>query len=359
VHGAPASFTKELGLHFQLTACGPGERDLAAAHGKTYRRHCRQVKRIHERYNRLWVARVARFFKKRLPAAAPKRVVAPFSGGDLATFLAVLPDATEYTAISLEVSGDPRPVSGLKGKKLAAALLEVRKTLKKFYTLAHHRTQNLRDHSRSPLAGELSFATSALRAHGYLPVDLRYFRLGVDGAPVYVTNKEIAAADKSGSAARLRAVFANMELQFRKKGGPLKVYRHLRQDLSDKGFHATSPLYLHLKKKKAVCGVIKAASYLMPMKMFSNIRDYMMRNTAWMVADSTGPSPQQAEAAGLKQQFFGKYKGAFSWRPGSPGAEHDKQRFSAWGKQPKRWLPFRFGYPDNSQNNNLIIYTRK
>ncbi len=358
-HGAPASFATEIGLHFQLTACGPGKQDLAAVYGAAYKRHCRAVKQIHKRYTTLWVARVNRFFAKHRPAGVPKRVVTPFSGGDLAALLAVFPQATEYTSISLEASGDPRLIKRLKGRKLVANLTEVRKTLKKYYGLAHHRTTSLRSHSLSSLTGELSFAVSALQAHGYAPVDLRYFQIAADGALKYVTAEEVAAVDKAGSAVGARKLFSNMELHFRKGDGPHKIYRHMRQDLSNKGFHPTSPLYLHLKAKKAICGMVKAGSYLMPMKMFANIRAFMLRNIAWMVADSTGPSPRQAAAAGLKQRFHGAYKGAFSWRKGSPGKHHDPQRLRVWGKQPKRWLPFRFGYPDNSQNNHLIIYTKK
>lgn len=358
-HGAPSSFAAEIGLHFQMTACGSGKQDLTALHGATYKKHCRAVKQIHKRYTTLWVSRVNKFFAKHRPADVPKRVVTPFSGGDLAALMAVFPGATEYTSISLEASGDPRLISKLRGRKLAAALTEVRKTLKKYYGLAHHRTSSLRSHSLSSLTGELAFAVSALQAHGYAPVDLRYFHIAADGALKYVTAEQIAAVDKGGSAVETRKLFSNMELHFRKGDGPQKIYRHLRQDLSNKGFHPSSPLYRHLEAKKAICGMVKAGSYLMPMKMFSNIRAYMLRSITWMVADSTGPSPRQAAAAGVVQRFFGAYKGAFSWRKGSPGKHHDPQRLRIWGKQPKRWLPFRFGYPDSSQNNHLIIYTKK
>lgn len=357
--GDPVSFDKEIQLHYQLSACGQGSQAAVAAAGRLARRHCRMINGLYKRYSQNWSVRVARFFKKHLPPTAPKRVVTPFSGGDLASLLGVFPDATEFTSISLEASGDPRLITRLKGKKLADALADIRQTLKKYYALAHHRTTSLRSHSLSSLTGELSFSVSALRAYGYEPVDLRYFQIASDGTLRYITQKDVDAVDKLGDPVKVRELFSNMELSFRKKGGPLKLYRHLRQDLSNKGFHDGSPLFLHLKQKKAICGVVKAGSYLMPMKMFANIRTFMLQNTTWMVADSTGPSPRQAAAAGLKQQFFGKYKGAFSWRPGSPGKQHDKQRLRVWGAKPYRWLPFRFGYPDNSQNNHLLIYTRK
>ena len=72
----------------------------------------------------------------------------------------------------------------------------------------------------------------------------------------------------------------------------------------------------------------------------------------WMASDATGIPPRNAKKAGFTQTTYGMFKGAFL-------EEYDPTVNDAmvemWEKQPKRKLPFRYGYPDNEKHVHLMI----
>jgi hypothetical protein len=145
-----------------------------------------------------------------------------------------------------------------------------------------------------------------------------------------------------------------MELTFRKAGdvkAPLVTHRHFAWNLGDNGFKG-SALEKHLQAKGKIAAMTKAASYLIWTSSFRAIRDYLLANMAWMVSDSTGIEPKAATRAGFVQLTYGTYEGAFL-----PDAkpEVDEQMLAMWTEQPKRKLPFRYGYPDNAKHVHLMI----
>jgi hypothetical protein len=85
---------------------------------------------------------------------------------------------------------------------------------------------------------------------------------------------------------------------------------------------------------------------------FSKIRGYLLKNTAWMISDASGLPPKAAEEAGFEQITYGTFNGPyFIQDPHNTRGDMVKM----WKKQPKRPLPFRFGYPDQDKNNHLMI----
>ncbi len=349
----PRSFAREARAIHQMAACARGELKLPRRKRRVVRRHCREMRKLQRRYRWRWFSRARTFFTKHVPRGLPATVVYPFGGADLPTLLTVFPDATEYTSISLELSGDPRRLPAASPAALARSLSSLRKVLGYYFWNAHHVTRRLTRQTRTRLPPELGIAMVALAVHGYRPVDLRYFTLAADGSISYYTAAHVEAAR---AAAARRRLFANMELTFRRPNGSLKVYRHFVQDLSDKALQKDTRLLLHLRAKGEVTAVVKAGSFLLAMRAFSSIREYMLKSTSWMVSDTTGPTPRQARAAGLEQVVYGRYEGAFL----PMGRYTDDQFRKLFSSQPRRRLRFRFGYPDNSGlHRNHLIITRK
>jgi len=96
----------------------------------------------------------------------------------------------------------------------------------------------------------------------------------------------------------------------------------------------------------------KAASYLIWNSYFSGIRDYLLANMAWMASDSTGIPPRFARKAGFTQKTFGTFKGAFL---DEADPRTSDQMVELWASQPRRKLPFRYGYPDAEKRVHLMI----
>jgi hypothetical protein len=288
--------------------------------------------------------------------------VYPFGGGDLGSALVTFPDAREITTISLEHAGDPTRLAKLDKKQLRTALAEFRNASEGLLALYDSTSENMRKLERGGIPGQLSFHITGMTALGFEPVALKFFTLGPDGAIHYLTAAEVdALAPKKAKKVKggwvdtdFSEAFNNMELTFRKAGdpkAPLVVHRHVAANLANKAFK-DSPLHKYLLAKGKFSAMTKAASYLMWADSFSEIRDLLLANMAWMASDSTGMPPRYAKKAGFAQITYGKFIGPFL-------EEADKSTGEAmaklWSSQPHRKLPFRYGYPDSEKNLHLMI----
>jgi hypothetical protein len=350
-------FTAEGKALLGVGACG----DMPAPEGfdpKVLAAHCEIMKKTQADYLAQWVKPARSFFGEHVPSGLPKQVVYPFAGGDLSTALTVYPDADEITTVSLEPAGDPRDVATLKGPYLDAALKQVEYELKFLYRVNFSNTINMIDAMRAgSLPTQLIFGLSALQIHGYEVVALRYFNLEQDGKIHYLDDAEVAAAPspaKANPQVRNR-IFANVEIQFKKPGGRIQVYRHIQQNLDNAHLKQDPRILKHLESKGTVAGMTKAASYLLSWDAFSTMRDYLTGHVVWMVSDATGVAPKWGKPAGFEYETYGAFIG--SHIPAGDGIANDWR--AEFDGEPKRGLAFRFGYYDKKYANHLIIMRKK
>ncbi|MDB4960751.1 MAG: hypothetical protein JWP01_750 [Myxococcales bacterium] len=363
-------FTAEGRALLRVGACGDGPAPAEFLE-RYVTKHCTIIDRAQEDYRTKWVSKARPFFADHVPADVPKKVVYPFSGGDLSTALTVYPDADEITTLSLEPAGDPRtlaalstPVQKAKSQMIAPglerALGTIRDELRFLYTVNFSNTMNMINAMRSGmLPTQLVFGLSALKIHGFEVVALRYFSLDEAGTIRYLSDAEVAAAPDvlKGKADTRNRVFANAEVQFRKPGGRVQIYRHLQVNLDDAHMKKDPRVIKHLAAKGPVAAMTKAASYLLSWPGFSTIRTYLTDHAVWMVSDATGVPPKIGKAAGFEYETYGRYE--LSHMDGGKGVE--KEWREEWAQQPRRDLPFRFGYYDGtkSHSNHLVIMRKK
>lgn len=367
-HAGPKDFTSEAREVYAIAACG--EAPPAAYDAKVVAAHCKELATTKAAWKKNWYAKAAPFFAEHV-TKAPTTVVYPFGGGDVITMLSIYPDATEYTSLSLEGIGDPRPIRSLAGPKLAANLGKLRKMLAANLGWAWNTTIQLSidsSESGSGIPGILAIALVALDAHGYEPLEVRYFELGADGAVKYLSQESVDTFDaeqaklpkgkRKETHALQHGLFNNVEITFRKKGdatAPRKVFRHIAADLSDRGLTANGAALAYIDKKPNHAAMTKAASYLFWKAEFSKIRTTFLSRMTIMVSDDTGIPPRYAKPAGFEQQVFGNFFGSyFKWADQSVA----KEMVELWKAGKPKPLKFRFGYYDNRHNPHLMI-TRK
>ena len=147
-----------------------------------------------------------------------------------------------------------------------------------------------------------------------------------------------------------------MEIQFKKGDGVLRTYRHIRQNLDDEHLKATPGVvkYLNARGDK-IAAMTKAASYLLSFESFATIRDYLLAHAVWMVSDATGIAPKWGKPANFEYETYGTFAGAHL-DIGKSIQNNWRTEFEA---EPKRDLPFRFGYYDRNNKNHLIIIKKK
>lgn len=359
-------FIEEARLIYQVVACGEGPAPAMLGQpreAKIVEAHCRVQKQLMERFQARYVQRAQPFLARWLPADLPAQVVYPFGGGDLVSALITYPEATEITTMSLEHAGDPRRVAALRGRALSDALARYRQSVSGLLRNHDSASENMRLVEGGPIPGQLAFFLQGLVALDYEPLSLRYFRLQDDGSIEYLSQDEIAALAVTRARKKAKSwvdtdysvAFSNMELRFRRRGdesAPVRVHRHIAANLNNDHF-SRSPLRAHLVAKGKVAAMTKAASYLLWNAHFSGIRSYLLEHLVFMVSDSTGIPPLLARKAGFEQITFGTFTGAFL--PLEDKAGLAAQFTTLWQRQPRRKLPFRYGYPDSAGNFHMMI----
>jgi hypothetical protein len=361
-----ASFAQEAKLLYRVAACGGQEPLPATIDAKVVERHCKWIADKVDKFRKEYFEGGRAFFDAIVPADAPTTVVYPFGGGDLISALVAFPRATEITTISLELAGDPRRIDTLDKRHLADSLSSLRAEIGGLLSVGSNTSVNLSAGQRNDLPAQVSSFLMGLAAGGYEPVDMRYFTLEADGAIHYYEQAEIDAIEAAEVRAKKRKgdwqspafseAFANVELTYRKIGETqLRVHRHFGWNLGDDYLKTHDELIKHLEAKGKVTILTKGGSYMLWRSDFHVIRDYMLGHLAWMLSDSTGIPPTYAKKAGMVQETYGRYDGAFL-EGAEQGLTSLSDEFRAlWRKQPYRKLPFRFGYVDMNKQAHLVV----
>jgi hypothetical protein len=186
---------------------------------------------------------------------------------------------------------------------------------------------------------------------------VRYFKLDDSGAVQYLSDDDVAKAPDplKGRASTRNELFSNAEIRFRKSGGPIKTYRHIQFNLDDAHLKKDPRVVKHLEAKGAIASMTKAASYLLSWDIFVTMRNYLTKNTVWMVSDATGVAPKWGKPAGFEYETYG----IFTLAHLKEGHAISSDWRNEWKAQPRRELPFRFGYYDDKNNNHLVIMKKK
>jgi len=364
----PTDFTPQVRAMFRVAACGGDDTIPAQFAAKVIDAHCKEMAGVYASYRRAWADAAQKFIAELRPKDLPTTVVYPFGGGDLSSALAVFPDATELTTISLEAAGDIRAIDSMPKGKLASDLDEITYDIRRLYHSAHSTTKSLQAASHSTLPGTIMMALAGLAVHDMEPVSLRYFDIEPDGSLRYMTGDELdaraadMAAHKKDPPKKLAhfwyeqdSAFGNVEIKYRPRGqpgAPERVYRHIVANLDDTHMQADDRVLKHLARKGKVAVMTKAASFLLWYDDFTQVRDYLLSHIAWMISDASGIPPSFADPAGFEQVTFGDFTGTY-FTP--EGKDRQRELVKLWASQPHRELPFRFGYPDNAKHNHLMI----
>ncbi len=387
-------FIDDAKLLYRIAACGGTSAPVDSSMQKVVDKHCKQIGEKLAEFRGAYFEKHRSWFDAVVPKTVPKTVVYPFGGGDLISALVAFPDATDITTVSLELAGDPRRLRTLTPKQIEWSLGALRGDIGGLIAVGSNTTENLSAGQRNELPAQVSSFLLGLVAGGYEPTSMRYFKLDDAGTIVYLEKADIDASD-AADAARLKKqkdklklaqlakkaaetappveneppaappkynwqdpnfslAFSNVEIQYRKIGETaVRIHRHIGWNLGNPYLKKHPQLVRHLEKKGDVTMLVKGASYLLWRGDFSTIRGYILDHLAWMLSDSTGVPPKFAKPAGMLQETYGAYTGAFL--EGVRSEQHDLDFIEMWKKQKKRRLPFRFGYVDANKQAHVVV----
>lgn len=372
--GVGQDFVADAKVLFRVVTCSDDSATPAGLDKATIETHCKRLRPLMQGYRDKYLAKAEPFFAALRPKELPPTVVYPFGGGDLLSALTTFPDAQEITTISLEYAGDPRRVAKLTKKAdLEKSLKWFDDTMQTLLVGDWNWTRNMEEMQKIGLPGQLASSLLALVIFDFEPVSMRFFLLNRDGTVKYLTADEIKAAEgqrpeklRSWGAPDWSNAFSNAEIRFRPRGGgPVRVFRHLAVNLSDAGLtkdpkHLTKnpSLLAHLEAKGPVSAMTRAASHLLWENSFSLIRDYLTEYLEWMPSDSTGVPPEFAQKAGLVQDTYGTFEGAYEASDQGHRPQYNDAFKQLFAKNPQKPLDFRYGYPDVNKKPHMIITRR-
>jgi hypothetical protein len=373
-----ADFIDDAKLLYRVAACGGdgaalpevlshGDAKAAAKLDNIIAHHCKAILGRMAEFRTTYFDKGRAWFDGVVPRDLPRTVVYPFGGGDLLSALVAFPEATEITTISLELAGDPRRLRTLPSDAIERSLGALRAEIGGLISVGSNTSENLSNQQRNDLPGQVSSFLLGLVAAGYEPVSMRYFTLDDTGAIHYLSQAEIDELDQAAKKTRPKSLkhdwlspsfshaFANVEIRYQKSGssGEVRVHRHIGWNLGDPYLAKHPQLVRHLEHKGRVTMLTKGASYLLYRGDFSVIRRYMLDHLIWMLSDSTGIPPTFAVPAGMVQETYGHYHGAFL--ESAQDNRHDEAFVALWQSQKVRRLPFRFGYVDKDKQAHLVV----
>jgi hypothetical protein len=371
------NFIADAKLLYRVAACGsadaPLPEDLTHGDGKLAAKlepivaaHCKSILSRIAEFRTTYFDKGRAWFDSVVPKDVPKAVVYPFGGGDLLSALVAFPDATEITTISLEQAGDPRRLRTLTPAAIDRSLGALRLEIGGLISVGSNTSENLSNQQRNDLPGQVSSFLLGLVAGGYEPVAMRYFTLDDKGAIHYLVQSEIDDIDQQAQKTRPKSLkhdwlspnfsqaFANVEIQYKKPGDDqIRIHRHIGWNLGDPYLGKHPEVIRHLEQKGPVTVLVKGASYLLYRDDFSVMRGYLLGHLKWMLSDSTGIPPTFARPAGMVQETYGHFEGAFL--ESAQDNRHDDAFVALWKSQKTRRLPFRFGYVDKDKQAHLVV----
>lgn len=370
-------FIDDAKLLYRVAACGNvdsalpstlanGDAAAVAKLDKMVAAHCKAILGKIAEFRTTYFEKGRAWFDSVVPKDVPRTVVYPFGGGDLLSALVAFPEATEITTISLELAGDPRRLRTLPPASLERSLGALRAEIGGLISVGSNTSENLSNQQRNDLPGQVSSFLLGLVAAGYEPVAMRYFTLDDGGGVHYLSQREIDEIDDAAKKSAPKSLkqdwlppsfshaFSNVEIRYRTPGSSeVRVHRHIGWNLGDPYLAKNPQVIRHLEAKGPVTVLVKGASYLLYRGDFKVIRGYILDHLAWMLSDSTGVPPTFAKPAGMIQETYGRYAGAFL--EGAQANKHDDAFIELWASQKPRRLPFRFGYVDKDKQAHLVV----
>lgn len=363
-----------------LIACVPGEPVPAGVSREAFTAHCAKLESTFDRRLHLYVEQGRELFAGLYPADLPRTVLYPFAGGDLAGALLTYPEAEEIVLLSSEPAGDPRLIDrALADPGPALDALEMIAGAALLW--GDHKAGALAQAQRAGLPAALTLELMALAGHGFEPVGLHYFSLGLDGAATALSARdfavleaaeaaeaaEIAAHEPRGPGRRraaapprpaalaLARAFDNAEIRFRARnagpGAPVFVMRHVSVDLQDAELESRPEVLAFLERRGRVAAMTKATERELWKPGYDRIRRYLLEHMALMVSDASGIPPALAERAGFEVAGYGH----FIKSPVTASDEIDAGLRRVFSRAVTRPLPFRYGDLDADHHFNLLI----
>lgn len=271
-----------------------------------------------------------------------------FSGPDFLYADAFFPTAKTYILAGLEPVGRLPDVVGLKRNQIGPALEHLRASLSdvlsRSYFITSHMDQKLR---RGQLAGVMPVLYVFLARTGRTITDVTFLTLTPDGKVEPFAETTPPTTPKA------------VKIDFTGKDGQAQTLYFFSTNLGNKPFGREKPIgetgFLKFAETFGTGDAfIKSASYLPHGGNFSEVRDFIMRQSARILQDDTGVPIRMFKEGEWTLKPFGVYVTPI------PPFQHAFQpaAVALWAKHKPTRLEFSYGYRFRNNQSNVLIATK-
>lgn len=226
-----------------------------------------------------------------------------FGGPDFLNAHVLYPDAPRYILCGLEPIGRVPPLETLREDRIAAAVTNLGVALKSMLEQGFFFTKDMQeDLQRSEASGVLPLLYAQVARAGNEITDVHYVKLGAAGELQNLPGEDPVKEGARG----VRITFIC------KSGAPAQELYYFRIDLSNTALKADGRFLLYLAAQGQENCYLKAASYLMHTREFSQIRDLLLSQSATILQDDAGIAYRDFAPGKWKIALYGNYEGPVS-----------------------------------------------
>lgn len=267
----------------------------------------------------------------------PSPLFYTFSGPDFLYANAFFPNASSYILCGREPVGPLPDVATLTPSARAGALGNLRTGLNAILSFSFFITADMKnDLSQTQLSGT---------------IPVLYVFLARAGCRI--TGAELVKLSDGGDITSGKSKTPGVKISFIGTTGKAQTLYYFTSDLSNWGIKSNPGFLEFCKKQGHGNGFVKAASYLMHMDEFSNVRNFLLGSTRNIIEDDSGIPLKYFAADQWVVNLYGNYPGPI---------ELFKQHFqtdlhAAFKTSVSGSLPFGVGYQWKPGISSLIVGT--
>lgn len=229
-----------------------------------------------------------------------------FGGPDFLNAHVLYPDAPRYILCGLEPIGRVPALETLPEDRIAAAVTGLGQALKSMLEQGFFFTKDMQEDLRkSEASGVLPLLYAEVARSGNDITEVQYVKLSATGEIQILSGDDPVKEGARG----IKITF------IRKRGAPAQELYYFRTDLSNAALKTDNRFFLYLTTQGEENCYLKAASYLMHGKDFSQIRDLLLAQSATILQDDSGIAYRDLAPGKWKISLYGNYQGPVSSIP--------------------------------------------
>ena len=285
----------------------------------------------------------------RVPDAANRTLLYPFSGPDFLNAYAMFPQHARYVFFSLERPSELPDLAQKTPAQFAEMLESLRAALRDIFERNYFITSYMSRQLTAPrLRGTLPLIGTMMALYGRVIVSVE----AVDLFPELTESYSRPGARRPAIPMRgVRVVFGDPATR------RTQQLHFFSLDATDRALQFYPGFTGWLAAQGPATAMVKSASYLLHDRQFSQVRDTLISTADFLLQDDTGVPFRVLRQSGWQVQLFGEYR--YPLPSLAYGYQRDLQAaYEQAGRLPPLTFPFGYHWREGGAGSGLMIATR-